>query len=328
MGVLIRRAAGLGLATAILAAGLAGCPAFLSDDFHVVAADGGGGAADAAPDGARDATAPPADAEASADVSVDVNAAEDTGPDVTPEAAACCRGVSDPLDETTFDHWVHDGVVTAFPGYVELTPEQNMQGGALLWPDAAPVTDFDVRFEFSITKTIDAGVPADGIAFVALDRADSQCDGGSQLCLVGTSKGFALLVRTFHSPGEQPVPYIALIDTSRSIDSDAGPIVFDGGIARFDGGIVTYVSSTAGDPPAGSWKKLCLHASGGLASVSLDGTRILANVPVAGRPLARWGFVAGTGGSRERNAIRAMDIVGSPVCGDAATCADASLCGE
>jgi Legume-like lectin family len=312
---------------AILVGGVAGCPAFQSDEFHIAGdtgADDGGG-------GDLDATRPATDADASlrGDAAPTDGAPGDAGPvDGAPEAATCCHGMADPLDETTFDHWVHEGSARPFAGYVELTSEQINQGGALLWPDAGPVTDFDLRFDFSITKTIDAGLPADGLAFVAMDRVDAQCDAGSQLCLVGTSQGFALVVRTFHSPSEPAVPYVALVDTSRPLASDAGPLVFDGGIAHFDGGIVTMVASTAtGDPPAASWKTLCLRESGGRASVTLDGTRILSGVQVAGRSLARWGFVAGTGGSRERNAVRQMEMIGSPVCGDAAPC-DASLCGN
>jgi hypothetical protein len=326
-------AAGGACTVALLTVAVAGCPAVLSDDFHVDT----GPAADAShSDAAPDAAIADATLGDSADVDGDVDAGSEGGPiaDATleadaPEPVACCGAVDDPLDQATLDGWTPEGVTKAFPAFIELTSEKVNQGAALLSPAPVPVGDFDVRFQFAITKTRDAGLPADGLAFVAMSNVSAQCDAGSQMCLLGTSSGFALVVRTYHFPSEPPAPYIALVDTSRSLTGDAGPPFLGGGTAvSFDGGIVTFVAASADDPPDASWDTLCLHAAGGLATVKLNGATILSGVTLPTLASAHWGFVAGTGGSDERHLVRDLEIVGTPVCGDAAACADAGVCGE
>jgi hypothetical protein len=324
-------------ALALVALSLAGCPAVLSDDFHLGAAD----SSPAAPSGdalALETSAPDATLE---DATLEDAATSDGGAlmddgslDATleadaPEPTPCCTARTDPLDQATFDAWAPMGAARPFPAYVELTPEKVLQASALLAPDPAPVGDFDMSFQFSITKTRDAGLPADGLAFVAMTNADGPCaDGGSNLCLFGTASGFALVVRTFHTPLEPPAPYIALVDTSRPFNADGGPLLLGGKVVSFDGGIVTFVADASAEPPTASWETLCLHAAGGMATVKLNGATILSGVALPPMPSAHWGFVGATGGSTERSAIRDLQIIGTPVCGDAAACVDAGVCGE
>jgi hypothetical protein len=335
-----RTAAACTCGLALLALTLAGCPALLSDDFHLggspatdagvaeVSDDASGleaSAADATLDDATLDDAPngdggPIDAAPPVDATLEADA---------PEPTPCCTARTDPLDQATFDAWAPEGVTKPFPAFVELTPEKLQQAAALLAPDPAPVGDFDMSFQFSITKTRDAGNAADGLAFVALTSVAGPCDAGSNLCLIGTSSGFALVVRTYRFATEPPAPYIALVDTSHPIFlPDAGPVLLGGKVASFDGGIVTYVADASAEPPSTSWETLCMHAAAGVATVKLNGATILSGVPVPGMPSAHWGFVGATGGSSQRNAIRDLQIIGTPVCGDAAACVDAGVCGN
>ena len=307
------------LSAAVLGSALTGCPTLLSDDFRVAGEDAGIDASDSAnaPEasaGAGDDGGPPADA-------------SDGGAVSDRQAGACCSVLADPLDQATFDHWVPIGAASPFPAFVELTPDRANQAGAVFWPTTASLSDFEVAFDFSITKPADSGVPADGFAFVAMAAIDGTCEAGGNLCLVGTSPGFGLVVRTYRSPKEPAVPYIAFVDTSRHLEDDAGPSILGDAAAHFEGGIVT-VGSTSQDPTAAAWQSLCVTAKSGRATVKLNGKVILSNVPLPASSSARWGFVAATGGSTERNAVRQVRLSSSVACDDATACQDGGLCGN
>jgi Bacterial lectin len=306
------------LSTAILGSALAGCPAFLSDDFRI-AADA---TVDATAGEGEDATAAGDDGRIVDGAAAEAGLASDAQP------SGCCTALGDPLDQATFDHWSPLGSATAFPSFVELTANKANQAGAVFWPAPASVTDFDVEFDFSITKTADSGGPGDGLAFVAMAATDAPCEAGGNLCLIGTSPGFGLVVRTFRSAKEPAVPYIAFVDTSRALEADAGPGILGDAAAHFEAGIAT-AASTALDPPDASWRTLCIRVMAGSATVKLDGQTILSGVPLTGASSAHWGLLAATGSATERNAVRQLRIIEATSCGgNASPCADGGLCGN
>jgi hypothetical protein len=307
----------------LVSATLGGCPAFLSDNFRID--DNGDGdaveidatLADAAPDAMPDGGST---MDASSEATAEGGDADGASP-----APMCCPSSSDPLDESTFDHWVPLGNVRTLPAFTELCADKRNQASGLFWPTEAPMTNFELRFEFSITKGVDGGGPGDGLALLAVTDMTGPCEAGSNLCLLGTAEGFGLLVRTFASAKEPAPPYVALIDTSRPLAGDAGPPILGGLSAHIDGGLVVIVPSTATDPPASSWRKLCVRVESGTGTVVLDGTTILSGVPVPALSNAYWGFVGATGSSFERSAVRQVVVRGSATCGDAEPC-DADLC--
>jgi hypothetical protein len=318
----------LAVSAALLSVALGGCPALLSDTFRIDDEAGSGGVG-------ADATLPEAASDASLDGGAAMDAASEQGGDGGSlsdgeggsPTALCCPRSSDPLGETTFDHWVPLGTVRSFPAYTELCEDKRNQAGGIFSPTEEPMTDFELRFDFSITKSADGGVPADGLAFVAMTDLTGSCEAGSNLCVLGTSPGFGVLVRTYSLAKEPAAPYVAFIDTSRPLSAEAGPPILGGLTAHIDGGLVVIVPNTTTDPPAGSWRKLCVRVASGAGTVVLDGTPILADVAVPALGEAHWGFVGATGSSFERSAIRRLVIRGSVACGDAEPCvADADLC--
>jgi hypothetical protein len=315
---------------ALLSAALGGCPALLSDSFQIDDDSGaGGGGFDAtASDAASDASLG-MEAESAAEPEggpVDASGAAD-GADAPAADAMCCGTTTDPLDESTFDRWVPLGTVRAYPAFIELCPDKSNQAGGIFWPTEDPMTNFEIRFDFSITKTPDGGKPGDGLVLAAMTDISAPCEAGSNLCLIGTAPGFGVLVRTFAMSTEPAAPYLALIDTSRLLSREAGPPLLGGLAAHIDGGIAVTVASTTSDPPDGSWRTLCLRVVSDTAAVVLDGKTLLADVAVPPLENAHWGFMAATGASSERTSVRQVAVRGSAICGDGGFCDDASLCG-
>jgi Bacterial lectin len=330
------------LAAALLSASIAGCPWVLSDDFRVGRdagpPDTGGSERDAIASGdavdemvaaeaaIEDAGAALADADASS--SPDALSIPDAPSNAEAAPSCCGTFLGDPIDETTFDHWTPLGSARGFVGFTELTPDTKNQAGGIFWPQTEALTDFEMEFDFSITQRRDAGVPADGLAFVAVSDVAGVCEAGANLCVLGSASGFGVLVRTFANSREPSPPYIALVDTSRSLSDDAGPPIFDGAVAHPEGGVVVLVASTDAAPPAGSWRTVCLKVAAGKASVKLEGQTLFSGIPLVEPPLSRWGFVAGTGSFAERNAVRQVRLNVTSGCGDATPCVDAGLCGN
>ncbi len=344
------------VAAGLLSAGLAGCPALLSDPFHLggdasapngarddsatsavgeaAAADGdafGDGHTDAGPGSEGDATASdtrtPEDATLAPDAP-DATVAPDASP-TTGSGACCSLSQSDPLDQGTFGRWIPRGTARGVPGYAELTADVPNQSGAVFWPTPETGFDFDVAFDFSITKASTGfPPPGDGLAFVAVADVVAACtSGGSSLCLVGATKGLALVFRTYAFAPEPSRPYVALVDTSRSLHDDAGPLFFEGGLTYVDGGVVTFVQDADAAPPPASWQTACLRVLGGRATVHLGGQTLLSDVPVSGPSPIHWGFVGATGSASERSAVRNVRWSFASACADAARCSDAGLCG-
>lgn len=305
------RRALLALSIAVLGAASAACPAFLSDPFRI---DREG--ADATTD---EGVSPQGDAGPTSDgMAMDA---------VPLDGSACCELSTDPLDQASFDHWVPVGAPRAFAAFTELTADTTQQAAGVFWPTEMSFTNFEVKFDFSITKPADSGLPADGIAFVAVTNVVEDCDAGANLCVLGSSSGFGVIIRTYGSAKEPPTPYIAMVDTAGTLHDDAGPPLLGGLYAHLEAGSVVFAApADAQAPPADSWQTLCVRVAGGLGTVKLAGTTILSDVPVADLPLAHWGLVGATGSASERNAVRL--VVMSGACGDAGPCEDAGLCGD
>jgi len=324
----MRRHRRLVIAAGALSASAAGCPMLLSDPFRIGSdaaapeAAPDDSSADGVVDGADDANEGnvPSDAPRAADAR---DAADAAAP--AADAGACCNALgSDPIDQATFDRWVPRGVARGLASWTELTADLPYQAGAVFWPQTEAWSDFDLAFDFSITRAGDGSLPpADGLAFVAVADIGTECEAGSNLCLIGTTRGLALLVRTYVGPAEPPRPYVALVDTSRSLFGDAGPLVFDGGIAYLDGGLVMFVPEGDAAPPSGSWQTACLRVAAGRASVRIGAQTIFSGVPVSGPSPVHWGFVGATGAYSERNAVRNVRWSFASTCGAAARCADA-----
>jgi hypothetical protein len=259
----------------------------------------------------------PCEGEACADGGMDVETGTIAGdvdvppaPDAAPDA--CCGCVDVTLGESNA-HFRSIENAQFRGSYVELTTEAEYRAGGVFWTGPAGLTTFDVRFDVSLTRSKPDAAPADGVAFVALNGiSPSQvtCDTslGSNFCVLGKTKGFGVLLRTF-SFDPPAVPYVAVIRTDRPLDGDGGALI-DGGARSISDATVALVDATGSAPPERTWHTLAIHVDKGRASVRMDDAGIVSNVAV---PVfadgGTWGIVASTGQYFEYAAVRNLHMV-------------------
>src|SRR5262249_17466101 len=158
--------------------------------------------------------------------------------------------------------------------YTNLTPISAGNAGGVASGAMVPLDRFVVTFDFAILTTASMSTAA-GLTFFALaaPAAQLQCKPGPNVCVLGKTPGFAVLLRTGRADGTDPTPpYLAVIDAPsfpNKIPSNRASLA------------VSAVESDVGNidanapPPDAAWHQMAIHGADGKIDVAIDGKPIV-----------------------------------------------------